>query len=116
MANKSVLAVLLLLCIAATINAYTSKGLRSDSLKSNGWFGRKRNFYYYIPEDACAVTFKQSDYSSSGMSIGFGTGKATLSWTPGSRLATVHAWVNGKASWLGRKSNHIRWTVYVWYR
>ena len=99
MAYKSVFAVLLLLCVAATIDAYTPKKLRSDYLVGNGWYGRKDVFYYNIPEDACAVTFKQSDYGSSGMSIGFGTGKATLSWTPGSRLATVHAWVNGKASW-----------------
>jgi hypothetical protein len=108
--------VLLLLCIAATINAYTSKELRSDSLKGNGWYGRKINFYYNIRNDVCAVTLDQYDYSPSGMNIGFGTGRATVSWTPGSRLATVHAWVNGKASWWGKKSNHIRWTVYVWYR
>ena len=110
MAYKFVFAVLLLLCVAATIDAYC-KALYKGDLKGN-LFGKKKDFYYNIPKDACYVSLRQFDHSSSGLNIGNGKGKATLSgWSRGNRLAKVHAWVNGKA-W---GSNHISWTVWVWF-
>jgi hypothetical protein len=112
---KVVCAVLLLLCVTATIDASNPRKLDSGDLRGNGLYGIKKDFYYHISKGVCYVSLKQSDHSSFGLNIGFGgNGKASLSWSRGSRLAKVHAWVNGKASWWGKKSNHIRWTVWVW--
>ena len=54
MAFKSVLGVLLLLCIAATVEAgtYVARiNLGSGHLESNGWGHNRRTFYYHVPKD-----------------------------------------------------------------
>jgi hypothetical protein len=88
--------------------------LASGQLKGNGVWGTKRDFYYGVPSNVYHVSLRYMDLNKSGFSIINGNGKATLSWTKGSRWAKVHAWVNGKVSWWGKKSNHIAWTVWAW--
>lgn len=112
MARKSVLAMLLVLCIAATIDASTRVSLGSGNLRSSGWFGKKRDFYFLVPTCAYRVSLDYRDRSSGGLSVGHGNGKATVSWRRRSRKAKVHAWVNGKA-W---GSNRVSWTVWAWLR
>ena len=111
MAFKSALAVILLLCITAAIEARYSKiRLGSGSLRSNGWFGRKRDVCYSVPSRVEHVTMDSNDMSSSSVSVGGGNGAASIRWTKGNRKACVHAWVNGKV-W---GSNHISWKVVGW--
>ena len=113
MAYKSALAVVLLLCVTAAIEARFSRiSLGSGNLRSSGWFGKKQTFCYGVPRNVYHVSLRYNDMSSSGSSIGSGNGGATLSWRSGSRRACVRAWVNGK--WRG--SNHVSWTVWAWYR
>jgi hypothetical protein len=111
MAYKLILAVLLLLCISANTDAFRRLSLGSGNLKSNGWFGKKHDFYYSVPKGAFHVSLDYNDRSSSGLNVGNGNGKATVSWTYGSRTAKVHAWVNGKF-W---GSNHVSWKVWAWF-
>jgi hypothetical protein len=121
MANKSVLiAMLLLLCITAVIEAktYKRKSLGSGSLNANGrrMWGRssytRRNFYYYVPRGAVHVSLHYSDYSSSGLTIRKSRCGARLYWTPGSRTAIVRAWTR-PSDWFSR--TRIAWTVWVWF-
>ena len=111
MAFKSAVAVILLLCITAAIEARYSKiSLGSGSLRNNGWFGRKRDVCYSVPSRVGYVSMHSNDLSSSSVSLGNGNGEASLRWTRGSRRACVHAWVNGK--WRG--TNYISWKVWGW--
>ena len=107
MAYKSVLAVIMLLCLTGAIQARVCKPVRSDSLRSSGVWGRKRDYTYRIPYRASYVYLQGRSHSTLGISIGGGDGRATLSWRPGSLTAKVHAWVNGKL-W---GKNHVSWTV-----
>ena len=109
MVYKSAFAVVLLLCITATVEARRIK-LGSGSLRSHGWFGTKRDFSYTVPYNVYCVSLKPRDRSTAGLTLLRGNGKATLSWTKGSPRAYVHAWVNGKV-W---GTNHITWTVWGW--
>ena len=129
MANKSVLiAMLLLLCITAVIEAKTYKrkslgsgslnanDLRANDLRANGlrmWGSSytRRNFYYYVPRGAVHVSLHYSDYSSSGLTIRKSRCGARLYWTPGSRTAIVRAWTRPSGSFRTR----IAWTVWVWF-
>ena len=114
MAYKLTVLVVLLLCIVGTMQARKgSVKIGEGNIKSSGWFGKKRDYNYHVPYGAVAVTLDEHDQSSSSHSFGSGTGGATVSWTPGSRTARVHAWVNGKVCVWGCSSNHISWTVYA---
>ena len=116
MANKSVLiAMLLLLCITAVIEAktYKRKSLGSGSLNGRlGLWSRssytRRNFYYYVPRGAGHVSLHYSDYSSSGLTMRKSRCGARLYWTPGSRTAIVRAWTRSFGT-------RIAWTVWVWF-
>ena len=57
MANKSIIAVVLLLCVAGTfeVQAYKTLLIGSDSISSCGWVGRKQDFYYHVPPRAVTV-------------------------------------------------------------
>jgi hypothetical protein len=112
MVYKSVFAVILLLCITETIQAGRIN-LGSGSIRSNGVFGKKDDIYYSVPSNVYHVSLNYNDDSTHGLTIGGGNGRATVSWSPGGR-ARVHAWVNGKASWWGKKFNKISWTVWGW--
>ena len=111
MAYKLLFSIFLLLCIAVTNEARTEIRIKlgSGTLKSSGWFGKKSDFVYHVPIGAFHVSLDYKDFSSSGFNIGSGNGKATLSWTTGSRTAKVHAWVNGKF-W---GANRVSWTVWA---
>ena len=114
MANKSIVAVVLLLCVAGIIEVQArSQLIGSGNIKSSGWFGKKRDYYYHVPTGAVAVTLSETDRSSGGHSFGSGSGRATVSWTRGSRTAKVHAWVNGKVCLWSCRANHITWRVYA---
>ncbi|CAB3989349.1 Hypothetical predicted protein [Paramuricea clavata] len=110
MANKSVLAVLLVLCITAySIDAYTRKYLGSGYLQSSRRYrtnGRTKYVSYYVPKGACYVSLKYNDRY--GSTVGGWYGKATATWSSGNRLAKVKARVKGWGS--------ISWTVWGWYR
>ena len=108
MANKSIVGVVVLLCIVGTIEVQArSVQIGLGNIKSSGWFGKKHDYYYHVPSGAVAVTLSETDKSSGGHSFGIGTGRATVSWTRGSRTAKVHAWFNGKICFLKCRSNHI---------
>ena len=107
MVYKSVLAVIMLLCLTAAIEARGCKSVGSNSLRSSGWSGRKQDYTYRIPYRATYVYLQRGSGSTPGISIGGGDGRATLSWRPGRLTAKVHAWVNGKI--FGR--NKVSWTV-----
>ena len=115
MANKSIVGVVVLLCIVGIIEAQARKSevIGSGNIKSSGWAGKKRDYYYHVPYGAVSVTFNEEDRSSGGHSFGIGSGRATLSWTRGSRTAKVHAWVNGKVCLWSCTPNEIYWTVYA---
>ena len=101
MAFKSVLGVLLLLCIAATVEAgtYVARiNLGSGHLESNGWGHNRRTFYYHVPKDAFHVSLQYH--------IRRGSGDARLSWHRGSLNAKVYVFAKG--SFFGSR---IAWTV-----
>ena len=105
MVYKSVLAMILLLCITEAIQAGCTIRLGpwgSRSLSSSGWFGRKRDFYYVVPSNVDRVRLTTHKECCGGCC------DAGMSWTPGSRHAKVHVWVNG--AWRGR--NRIFWTAW----
>ena len=107
MGYKSVLGVIILLCLTAAIEARGCKSVGSGSLRSSGVWGRKRDYTYRVPYRATYVYLRGRSRSTIGISVGGGDGRATLSWRPGSLTAKVHAWVNGKL-W---GKNHVFWTV-----
>ena len=121
MANKSVLVVLLVLCIAAALEArvYNRKSLGSDTLiqlrgKSSGSLSVnsrtiQRDFYYYVPRGARHLSLHYSRYTSSGLIVGNIKCGAKLFWSRGSRLARVRAWARG-SGWC-----RLAWTVWVWF-
>ena len=116
MANKAIVAVVLLFCVAEILEVQARTQLiGSGNIKSSGWFGKKRDYYYHVPSGAVDVTFSEDDRSAAGHNFGSGSGRATLSWTRGSRRAKVHAWVNGKICgfWSRCRANHIVWKVYA---
>ena len=82
--------------------------LASGSLKAN-LLGTKEDYSYDVPEGVVHVSISKED-KSGGVSIGSGTGDASLKWDKAAKKAYVHAWVNGSA--FG--SNHVTWTVYGW--
>lgn len=118
MANKSVVAVVVLFCVAGIIEVQAwSERIGGGSISTDGVWGKKDDFYYHVPPRAAAVTLSKTDSSSGGVSLIGATGKATVSWTKGSRTAKVHAWVNGrfcvKTWWNKCHGNRISWTVYA---
>ena len=81
----------------------------SGYVRSSGWFGTKKNFYYNVPSKAVHVFMDCKDLSGDAMNWGVGNGDATLSWQKGSTTAKVFAWVNGKV--YGK--NEISWTLWA---
>jgi len=115
MVIKSIVSVFMVLSISLILikaEDYTKYNLGSGSLKSNWLLGKKEDFYYMVPVETEFVTLDHDDKGSTGISIGSGNGKATVSWTKGAPKAKVHAWVNGK--WKG--TNKISWTCWAWVR
>ena len=101
-------------CVIGTMEVQArSVQIGSGNIRSSGWFGKRRDYNYHVPSGAVAVTLSETDQSSGGHSFGIGSGRATVSWTRGSRTAKVHAWVNGKVCLWSCKPNHITWTVYA---
>ena len=116
MANKSIIAVVLLLCVAGIFEVQArSRLIGSGSISSSGVWGKKRDFSYHVPSGATGVSFNQNVWGSGGLTVGGGNGKATLRWTKGSRTASVHAWVNGRfcLSLFGCRANRVAWNVYA---
>ena len=82
----------------------------SGILRGNGWFGKKEDYEYDVPDGAISVSLDFDDRSSSSPNIGVGNGNATVKWDKSAKKAYVHAWVNGAVS----GSNEVRWKVICW--
>ena len=121
MANKSAVVVALLLCVAGIIEVQARTELiGSDSIESDGLWGKKGDYKYHVPLGAVAVTFKKPTNRRNTLvfkiNIGSGSGEASLSWSKGSRTAKVHAWVNGKfcvSFWSTCRPNRVSWKVFA---
>ena len=64
MANKSVVAVVVLFCVAGIIEVQAwSERTGGGSISSDGVWGKKDDFYYHVPPRAAAVTLSKTDSS-----------------------------------------------------
>ena len=111
MANKSIIAVVLLLCVADIFEVQAYKKLiGSDSISSKKGQIRIQDFYYHVPSGAVSVTYTERKpfipilYSLSSQDT-FGYARAILIWSRGQRTARIHARVKG--------NNRISWWVYA---
>ena len=126
MANKSIIAVVLLLCVADIIEvqAYTRTLIGSDSISSRGGIGGTQTFYYHVPPRAVAVTYTENNRRGSGSGRGFfysrgrfgarGYGTVKLTWSRGDRMAKIRAEISGTKCGYSCPDNRISWWVHAY--
>ena len=114
MTNKSIIAVVLLLCVADIIEvqAYTKILIGSDSISSQGG---GQNFYYHVPPHAVTVTYTENNSGSLLRHIGArGYARAILIWRRGDRIAKIHFRIRGTKCGYSCPDNRISWRVYAY--
>ena len=98
--------------MAHNTSDYNRLPIASGNIRSSAGFGRKEDYTYDLPDGAIWASIDPENISGNTISLGSGSGKATMKVDMANKKAHVHAWVNGSAVFWAH--NEVKWTVYAW--